>query len=119
MKWLVRKGDVLDESKPIVLHCQQTRLCIIGPFRSATTSIYVFDDGVAPMYQDHNVKYLANLTADLSAIHTSRYKTITGADGEKYFEIGFEIRVTFFSAHTEYSLWFSGERFGSVQAEYA
>ena len=119
MKWLVRKGDVLEESKPTVIYCYLTRLCTEGPFQSSISYIYVFDDGVPPMYKDHNVKHLAILNADLSSIPSHRYKTVTGADEQQYYEIHFQIRATFFSAHTEYSLWFAGESFGSVQAEYA
>jgi hypothetical protein len=41
-----------------------------------------------------------------------------GMDKKRYYQLRYEIRANFFSAHTEYSLWFKGECYGKVNAEY-
>jgi hypothetical protein len=62
---------------------------------------------------------LATLTADLSAIATTLIPVQEGADGEDYYYLSFQIKVKFFSAHTEYSLWYKNKEYGKVDAEYA
>ncbi len=64
-------------------------------------------------------KLLVTLTANLSSIPTKRMPKRTGADGQTYFHCNFEIRVTFHSAHTTYSLWYNDKCYGAVDAEYA
>jgi hypothetical protein len=59
------------------------------------------------------------LCADLSSIAESLIPIERGADGRDYYVLHFEIRVKFFSAHTEYSLWYKGGEYGKVDAEYA
>jgi hypothetical protein len=41
-----------------------------------------------------------------------------GADGKEYYQIGYEIRGVFYSAHTEYSLWYKDQCYGKVDAKY-
>jgi hypothetical protein len=78
---LVRQGDVIEESKPVVTSSSTTQLCSDGPIQSHTIRFYSFNDGVAPKYKDHNVKHLVTVTVDLSSISTDRYKVKIGADG--------------------------------------
>lgn len=66
-----------------------------------------------------DVKKMVTLTADLSTISRTMIPIEIGADGEQYYNLKFEIRVKFFSAHTEYSLWHRGKEYGKVSAEYA
>ena len=119
INWLVCKGDIIDESKSVTASFTEVQLVNDGPFKVSICRFYFFDDGVAPMYKDHNVKHLVTLTADLSAIPPYRYRTATGADGEKYYKISYQIKMTFFSARTEYSLVYQNRPYGSVLAEYA
>ena len=65
------------------------------------------------------MKHLVTLNVDVSSIPGNRLRIHVGADGEKYYELDCEIKVTFCSAHTDYSLWRATKRYGSVQAEYA
>jgi hypothetical protein len=118
VQWLVAKGDTVFETKPVVSTVCSLQLCTDGPIKSTTIRFYSFDDGVAPKYQDHNVKHLVTLRVDLSGIPTARYKTMTGYNGDKYHRINYEVQAIFCSAHTEYSLWVEGERYGSIQADY-
>lgn len=62
---------------------------------------------------------LVRLTTDLSKIANSDIPVQVGADGERYYVLSFEIKVKFFSAHTEYSLWYRDREYGKVNAEYA
>lgn len=65
------------------------------------------------------VRKLVDFYADLSVISASLIPIETGADGKQYYLLDFQIKVTFFSAHTEYSLWYRGVEYGKVTAEYA
>jgi hypothetical protein len=118
INWLVRRGDVIEESKPDVASFFTTQLCNDGPIQSRPIRFYSFNDGVAPKYKDHNVKHLVTLTVDLSSIPTDLYEVKIGADGESYYRFVFQVKATFFSAHTEYALMFAGQSYGSVQARY-
>lgn len=66
-----------------------------------------------------DVQKLVNLHADLSAISSSMIPIERGSDERRYYKLEFEIRVSFFSAHTEYSLWYKNVEYGKVRAEYA
>jgi hypothetical protein len=61
---------------------------------------------------------MVKLTADLSSIPTNLLPTKTGADRKKYYQITFQIRVKFESAHMAYSLWYKNECYGTVHAQY-
>jgi hypothetical protein len=109
-----------------------------GHLDYATVHVFQYfsrDNIQAPMYPDSSKsilystpsrslkfagsKKLANLTADLSAISTNLIPVEKGKDGRDYYVLSYEIRVKFFSAHTEYSLWHKGKEYGKVDAEYA
>jgi hypothetical protein len=62
---------------------------------------------------------LAILSADLSAIPQWEIPTAEGKDGEDWYTVRFEIRVTFFAASTKYELWYKDRCHGAVDAEYA
>lgn len=64
-------------------------------------------------------KKLVDLTADLSPIGTTLIPVKVCKDGQMYYHLQFEIRVAFFSGHTEYSLWYNETEYGKVEAEYA
>ena len=42
-----------------------------------------------------------------------------GMDGKLYYILDFQIKVAFFSTHTEYSLWYQDVQYGKVNTEYA
>ena len=71
------------------------------------------------MYPGSEVKPLVRLTADLSSIRLSDIAIRRGQDGCDYYYLDFQVRVKFFSAHTEYSLWHNDKCYGLVRAEYA
>ena len=64
------------------------------------------------------MKKLVNLIADLSVIPRNGVPTKLGADGKTHYCLDFEIKVTFFSAHMEFSLWYEGKEYGKVKAEF-
>ena len=64
------------------------------------------------------VKQLVRLTADLSKIPAHRLPTKMGADGRDYYDIQFEIEVTFYSTYTTYELIYDGINYGIVASEY-
>lgn len=41
-----------------------------------------------------------------------------GKDRKSYWKLDYEIRIKFFSAHTEYSLWYNDKCYGNVKAKY-
>jgi hypothetical protein len=58
------------------------------------------------------------LTSDLSAIAATEIPIKGGWDGERYYVLDYEIRVAFFSAHVEFSLWYKNKRYGKVNAKF-
>ncbi|KAK5213642.1 hypothetical protein LTR47_000839 [Exophiala xenobiotica] len=54
------------------------------------------------------MKKLVVLEADLSPIARSTIPIDKGMDGQDYYVLTFQIKVKFFSAHTQYSLWYNG-----------
>ncbi len=64
------------------------------------------------------MKKLVLLEANLSPIARSIIPIDKGMDGLDYYVLSFQIKVKFFSAHTQYSLWYKGVEYGNVKAEY-
>ena len=63
-------------------------------------------------------KVLAKTQIDLTNIPSSEYRIHTGKDGNLYFIIDYELRVQYFSAHTQYKMFFRDQCYGSLTAEY-
>ena len=61
---------------------------------------------------------LVKVEADLSQIPKSKIPKTKGADGKFYYKLDYEIQVTFLSAYTKYELFYGGENYGLVNAEY-
>lgn len=135
------QGDILREDVPLSepLCCQQ--LISQGPFQDLLSTVYVYDENEAEdPPTDPNVRKskctlrllpVSNinkipagvrphvfLTSALSLIPKKKLMQRTGKDKKKYYEIMFEVRTNFFSAHTEYSMWYEDVRYGKVDAEY-
>lgn len=132
------KGDPIKEIEPIIVHYFQSERVSDGQPSSVTCSLHSFEcptDRNPPLYEDRGswpppqpltqsltnkgVQLLVTLTADLSSIPRQQMPKRSGADGQMYFHCDFEIRVTFQSAHTTYSLWYNNKCYGAVDAEYA
>lgn len=64
------------------------------------------------------MKQLLTITADLSSIRLHKLPIKTGADGKAYYDLAFQVKVAFFSAHMEFSLWYNKKEYGKVKAEY-
>lgn len=65
------------------------------------------------------IKRLVSMNSNLWPIPTNLIPTERGRDGLEYYCLKYEIKINFFSAHTEYSLWYKGKEYGNVKAEYA
>ncbi|KIW48546.1 uncharacterized protein PV06_01122 [Exophiala oligosperma] len=125
MGWFVTQGTQIDEAKPLTTHWYEARPIEEGTIRSISERLYSFTAPrgptiqPAPLYPGSGVRKLVDFYADLSVISASLIPIETGADGKQYYLLDFQIKVTFFSAHTEYSLWYRGVEYGKVTAEYA
>ncbi|KIV84785.1 hypothetical protein PV11_00543 [Exophiala sideris] len=122
MSWFVKQGDEIDENSPLSTDWYQTKPVVEGRFGFVTTKLYCFASTTAespPMYPCSDAKKLVDLTADLSAISRALIPVERGKDGKDYYVLRYQIKVAFFSAHTEYSLWYKGVEYGKVMAEYA
>jgi hypothetical protein len=70
-------------------------------------------------YLVSDAQELCVLSADLSTNFSQHLvPTTIGADGKEYRRLSYEIQAKFCSAHTEYSLWYRGVRYGTIEAEY-
>lgn len=60
----------------------------------------------------------AVLHPELDPILRMRIPTVRGADMKRYYQVSYEIHATYYSAHSEYSLWFEGKNHGVVKVDY-
>ena len=65
-----------------------------------------------------SVTRLVNVTADLSRISATKIPQTRGADGKMYYQLAYDIEVTYYSAYTKYELIYQKVNYGSVTAEY-
>ena len=61
---------------------------------------------------------LVELKADLSQIPFAEIPKVMGADGRLYYKFAVKIKVTCYSAYTNYELVHDGKNYGPVRAEY-
>ncbi|KAL8786640.1 MAG: hypothetical protein Q9213_002669 [Squamulea squamosa] len=124
MDWFIQKvrGDTVKEHKPKQLPYVRYFLATEALPTSIKDSVYACidnDDVGPPTYpKDHGVRKLVIVTADLSRIPLHTLPKIIGADNMVYYEFGFHIEVTYYSAYTKYEMVHSGTNYGPVIAEY-
>ncbi|KIW19845.1 hypothetical protein PV08_00420 [Exophiala spinifera] len=122
MNWFIKQGDRLKDSEPVTASFYRTQAFREGAFGVVKLTIRAFasSEGLpAPMHQTSDVGDFVDLHADLSTISTSVIPIERGADNRRYYKLDYEIKATFFSAHTEWSLWYNNVEYGKVRAEYA
>ena len=91
------------------------------PSTTPTVSLILIPTGLVTAGTHQNlagVTQLVHLTADLSKIPTHLLPTRKGADGHTYYDIDFEIQITYYSAYTTYELIHNGINYGRVASEY-
>ena len=122
MSWFITKGSPVTEDKAFIKHYHKVWKVSEGPRQSVAQDILMYEDPEdkgAPVYKDSgNVKHLARLTADLSCIPTGELQQKVGKDGKSYYVVYYDIEMTYFSAHTKYSLVYKNVKYDSITAEY-
>ena len=122
MDWFIKKGDIVEEEKPLKLgyvrHCLKAK----GPPSIFNYKIFVFSDPEnigPPMYPTSpGVVGLANVSSDLSQVPIHLYPEVLGEDREVYYDVKYHFEVTFYSAYTKYEFVHNGLNYGQVTAEY-
>ncbi|KPI42713.1 Chaperone protein dnaK [Cyphellophora attinorum] len=122
VEWFVRKGDELRQERPVTYSFYRYGLQSHGKLKDAADHIQVYDDKGAESPSKYPIpvgtrKHLT-IQSKLSSIPVRALRKTTGSDGKKYYHLDYEIRFTFFSAHTEYSLWSDDVCYGKAEAEY-
>ncbi|KIY00568.1 uncharacterized protein Z520_03231 [Fonsecaea multimorphosa CBS 102226] len=121
MRWFVEKGHEVDQRNPLVTPWYMSRPVSEGPFPVRNFTLYTFipeEEEHAPRFPCEEVKEFVELTADLAAIHHSMIPIRKGKDGQMYYVLEYQIKIAFFSAHMEFSLWYLGTEYGKVKAEF-
>ncbi|KAI9037958.1 Hsp70 family protein [Aspergillus affinis] len=137
MSWFTKKGHRVTETEPNVTKWLQQQLVHDSPFDEIKTRMYELDDATAPLYFNRrkyaklvktmpftitmlglDIKEHAVLEPKLHRIQRSRMPTRWGADGQKYYQISFEIHAFYYCAHCKYEIWYEGKNHGSVKVEY-
>lgn len=108
-----------------------------GQFDRINVTIYELDTpevGCAPLYPNDSkfyplfnevtekiakfyhlgMKEHANLDPRLDRILKTHIPVRRGRDGYDYYEPEYQVQAAFFSAHSEYTLWFEGKNHGTV-----
>ncbi|KAJ5347113.1 actin-like ATPase domain-containing protein [Penicillium brevicompactum] len=122
MHWIIKKGDDIFESQPIVMKWCRQRLKRKGTFTDVKQEIYEIEtpDGVdPPMYfSGETMKLHTVLHPQLDSILCQQIPRVHGADNEMYYDVAYEVHAVYYSAHCEYSLWFAGKNHGAVRVDY-
>ncbi|CAF9916781.1 MAG: hypothetical protein HETSPECPRED_003008 [Heterodermia speciosa] len=121
MDWFIKKGETVEENKPKRLEYWHDPLCSTGVPSKITAPVYVHSDvhnSGAPELKTNEVVELVRVTADLRRIPTHNFPTTFGKDGLLYYDLKFEIEITYYSAYTKYELIYDGKNYGPVSAEY-
>lgn len=64
------------------------------------------------------MKEHAKLDPRLDRILKTHIPVRRGRDGYDYYEPEYQVQAAFFSAHSEYTLWFEGKNHGTVKVDY-
>ncbi|OAP59951.1 hypothetical protein AYL99_04953 [Fonsecaea erecta] len=121
MSWFVKRGDEVDQDIPLETSFLTRRLVSKGPFQVQPFRMYSFlpkEEEDAPRFPCEEIKEFVTLTADLSAIDHSKIPIKFGKDSELHYVLDYKIKVAFFSAHMEFSLWYKRKQYGKVEAEF-
>ena len=121
MDWFIKKGTIVREYPSKTLWYYRHFPVADGSPSKVYETIWMYSDASGtkpPMYQTDGVCKLVNLPADLDKIPIKQIPISTGKDGEKYYDVKFSIKITFYSGWTEYELIYKGKSYGSVNAEY-
>lgn len=73
---------------------------------------------VALTYRKGDVIQPAELNADLSIVPAENFPPKLNRKGLRYYEVFFQIQVTYFSAYTKYELIHDNFNYGPISAEY-
>lgn len=123
MLWFIKRGEPVDEGKPIEITFAHRSLVSAADLGSVTITIWCDEvSAVAPVHKNSNGRNLVTLKADLSHFSMSdsgSMQTIVGVDGNTYYRVPGVIEATFYSASTTYMLVCKGQRCDTVTAEYA
>lgn len=132
------KGQIVEEYKPFRLPYTKTYWVSDGKPNAITVDIYTCADpnnNGAPMYRNSkelrphelkptlihktgNVVKLVELNADFGLVPKEKFLQFANPNGVPYYEISFQIEVTYYSAHTRYELIYDNINYGAVSAEY-
>ncbi|KIW81060.1 hypothetical protein Z517_04083 [Fonsecaea pedrosoi CBS 271.37] len=121
MRWFVQKGHEVDQETPVITEWFLPRLVSEGPYQVRNFTLYTFTpehEEPAPKFPCEEIKEFVTLTADLASIDHSEIPIEVGKDGKDYYVLDYQIKVAFFSAHMEFSLWRRGKQYGMVEAEF-
>lgn len=121
MSWFIHKGSPVTEDRSFTEPYHTVWRVSEGPRQSVTIDILMCSDPAnkgAPIYKDGEVKHLARLTADFSCIPVGDIDRKIGKDGKEYYVVYYDIEMTHFSAHTQYTLVYKQIKYDSVTAEY-
>lgn len=100
----------MKEDCPFLFRFCQKLLVSDGPPKLYNVTIYSDSTGRLPViYLDDEVEEFAELTADLSKIPIASLHKEQGQDGKLYYDIEFQIEVTYLSASTKYEFIHEGK----------
>ncbi|PMD40386.1 actin-like ATPase domain-containing protein [Hyaloscypha variabilis F] len=120
--WFIKKGEPVDEGKPIEIPFVQRVLVSATNLGSFTITVWCDElSAVAPVHKNSNGRDLVTLTADISNLSMSDLRSLETnlcAGGNDYYHVPGSIEATFYSASTKYMLVCKGQRYDTVTAEY-
>lgn len=118
MSWFVAKGTQLSEGAKISLPFYRV-------VRVGCTDL-VFEDKLCGCNDDaapidstqSSIFELCTLRADLSKVPTALFKLKTNSKKQRYYQIDYNLEMSFSSASIFFELFFEGTSYGSVKAKF-
>ncbi|MDI1491919.1 MAG: hypothetical protein OHK93_003130 [Ramalina farinacea] len=122
VEWFLKKGDEVKENSPFRVRFVYAAPTALADSVTPDVGVVCFNDsnntGPPGHPKNPNVVHLVDLRADLSRIPKHGLEKKTGADGESWYVIEYEVEITYYSAFTKYELIHEGINYGAVTAEY-
>ena len=99
-----------------ILQRKVAHLCI-----PTTVSFSTCDEVTERVTKPYHLGLKKHATLDpcLDRILKTQIPVRRGKDGNDYYVPDFQIQARFFSAHSEYTLWFEDKNHGTVKVDYA
>ncbi|KAF2193120.1 actin-like ATPase domain-containing protein [Zopfia rhizophila CBS 207.26] len=118
MEWYLRKGDDIEEKKPVLLrwHCNilSSHVRPSSPYNFMNAILSCNDETPPPRFNENTVKTSCTIQ---SLLDISGLPDLKGRDGLDYKRVNYDIEMTVIGTALEFSLIYEGKRIGKQNVD--